>query len=197
VPGRPALDQGAVAFGVVVAADLAVVLLRPPFRLGGVFDECAHLATAVVARPSFGPRDADWTAGYYAGSVGIDADHVPVLIDPDRVDATAQRPPAHTVLTPLSLALLSRRATGPGRQRLAGAAAGAAVHLARDIATGPGVGLLSPLVKRRLRLPYALYLVTLFALLRRRKGATLSAAYSRSRPSAAPRHISGASGRGP
>ncbi len=97
------------------------------------------------------------------GSVAIDFDHLLQLLDPGRVGQDTPRPAAHTLVTPLTLAVLGRRRAEPAASLLEGAAGGTAVHLARDLVTGSGVALLAPLVRRRVRLPYAVYAVMLAA----------------------------------
>jgi inner membrane protein len=89
----------------------------------------------------------------------IDLDHVPfylwgaLLADPNG------RPVTHSLATVVVLLALSavRRLRVPAL----GLALGVLLHLARDLATGPGVPLLWPLVDRSVLLPYAGYAVAL------------------------------------
>jgi inner membrane protein len=155
--------------GVVALADHVILRRRPRWIVIGMFDEPAHLATALLLSEKRTPA-------YLAGSLLPDLDHVPLalrLVHPDPGDP---RPLTHNVLTVVPVALKSREA-----------AAGMLAHFVRDLGVGTGVPLLWPLTSRRLRVPYAAYAVLV-----------LAAAYSRSRPSrAAPAHTPGASGRGP
>jgi hypothetical protein len=150
-------------------ADYVIHRRRPPWIVQGLFDEPAHMATAMLLRPT-------WPPAYLAGSLLPDLDHVPLalrLVHPDPGDP---RPLTHCLLTVAPVAAGSREA-----------AKGMLAHFARDLAVGTGVPLLWPLTRKRVRLPYAAYAVLV-----------LATAYSRSRPSrAAPAHTPGASGRGP
>jgi inner membrane protein len=153
----------AIAVGAVFACDLILNRRRLSFRLGGLVDECAHVAVAAAALPPGPARDPDWTAGYLAATVTIDLDHLPQLVRPEKGVRARSRPPAHTLLTPAALVALSRLTTGPTRAALRGAATGVAVHLGRDLGTGPGVALLSPLHRHVFRLPYSALLAVLGA----------------------------------
>jgi inner membrane protein len=146
----------AAAVAAVAACDLVLHRKRLSFRAGGVVDECAHLAVAAAAFPTGPARDPDWTAGYLAATVTIDLDHLPLLLRPRKATRARSRPVAHTLLTPVALVALARMRGGPTRSALEGAAAGVLVHLGRDLGTGPGVALLSPLDRHVFKLPYAL-----------------------------------------
>jgi hypothetical protein len=153
----------------VAVADYVIQRRKPPWIVAGMFDEPAHLATAVLLKERPSPA-------YLAGALLPDLDHVPLalrLVHPDPGDP---RPVTHCLLTVAPVAVLSRQA-----------ATGMLAHFVRDLGVGTGVPLLWPLTRTPVRIPYATYAVLV-----------LAAAYSRSRPSrAAPAHIPGASGRGP
>jgi hypothetical protein len=157
------------ALATIAVADYVIHRRRPRWIVAGMFDEPAHVATALLLRrkPS---------AAYLAGSLLPDLDHIPLalrLVHPDPGDP---RPVTHCLLTIVPVAMTSREA-----------AIGMLAHFARDLGVGTGVPLLWPLSGRPIRVPYAAYAVLV-----------LASAYSRSRPSrAAPAHIPGASGRGP
>ncbi|MGE5635960.1 MAG: hypothetical protein ACM3UV_03310 [Nocardioidaceae bacterium] len=150
------------ALAVVLAADAALAL-DPPWPLGGLLDEPAHAATAALALMCLPPRPRGWRAGYAVASLGVDADHLPLMRRRAEITSATPRPPAHTLAVP---ALLGAAALLPSRAGalLRGAAAGALIHLARDLATGPGVALLAPIDRRQLRLPYGVYAAALAAL---------------------------------
>jgi hypothetical protein len=153
----------------IAVADYVIHRRRPRWIVAGMFDEPAHVSTALLLRRR--P-----TAAYLAGSLLPDFDHVPLALRPVHPEMSDPRPVTHCLLTVAPVALVSREA-----------AKGMLAHFVRDLGVGTGVPLLWPLSGRRLRVPYAAYAVLVFA-----------SAYSRSRPSrAAPAHIPGASGRGP
>jgi LexA-binding, inner membrane-associated putative hydrolase len=157
------------ALATIAVADYVIQRRKPPWIVAGMFDEPAHVATALLLRrkPS---------AAYIAGSLLPDLDHIPLALRLVHPDPSDPRPVTHCLLTVAPVAALNR-----------GAAMGMLAHFVRDLGVGTGVPLLWPLSRRPLRVPYAAYAVLV-----------LASAYSRSRPSrAAPAHIPGASGRGP
>ncbi len=153
----------------IAVADYVIHRRTPRWLVAGMFDEPAHVATALLLRRK--PN-----AAYLAGSLLPDFDHIPLalrLVHPEPGDP---RPVTHCLVTVAPVALVSREA-----------AKGMLAHFVRDLGVGTGAPLLWPLTSRSVRVPYAAYAVLVFA-----------TAYSRSRPSrAAPAHIPGASGRGP
>jgi inner membrane protein len=154
---------------VVAVADYVIHRRKPSWLVVGMFDEPAHLATAVLLR-----RRLDAT--YLAGALLPDLDHVPLALRAVHPDPGDPRPLTHCLLSVVPVAAKDREV-----------AKGMLAHFVRDLGVGTGVPLLWPLTRRSVRLPYAAYAVLI-----------LAAAYSRSRPSrAAPAHIPGASGRGP
>ncbi len=141
----------------VLVLDAVTALTDPPLSLLGLLDEPAHLATAGLALLAAGvvDRRALWVL---AGSVGIDADHVPLYLGVPHVEAAGGRPFTHCLLTVVVLLLAGLR--WPVLRLLA---AGVGLHLVRDVATGPGVPLLWPHDVAVL-LPYALYAAALVVL---------------------------------
>ena len=153
----------------IALADYVIHRRRPRWIVAGMFDEPAHVATALLLRgkPS---------AAYLAGSLLPDLDHIPLALRLVHPDPDDPRPVTHCLLTVAPVALTSPEA-----------AKGMLAHFVRDLGVGTGVPLLWPFSGRPVRVPYAAYAVLV-----------LATAYSRSRPSrAAPAHIPGASGRGP
>ena len=127
-------------------------------------DWSAHLAATTLALRVLPPAHADRLAApALAASVAIDADHLPIAAAMLRGEDELPRPRPHTFLTPALLALAGAR----------GAAFGVAVHLARDLFNGPGVAVVWPLRPRIVRLPVAVEVLAL--------GALVSAAWRRSR----------------
>lgn len=84
---------------------------------------------------------------FLAGSVLIDADHLPLALADEHPTPDDPRPTTHTLLVPAALAALGQRAL----------AAGVCAHFARDVALGPGAPLLWPLSRSHLHVPYAAY----------------------------------------
>ncbi|MCW2608359.1 MAG: rane-bound metal-dependent hydrolase [Frankiales bacterium] len=141
----------------VLLLDLVVALVDPPLWLLGLLDEPAHLATAGLVLLAAGVVDSRALL-VLAGSVGIDADHVPLYLGVPHVEAAGGRPLTHSLLTLAVLLLLGLR--WPALRWLA---AGVALHLLRDVATGPGLPLLWP-ADVVVLLPYALYAAVLAGL---------------------------------
>jgi inner membrane protein len=131
-----------------------------PVAVIGALDEPAHLATAALALLAVaGPvrlrRYRLGTATALVCSVAIDLDHLPLYAGvPYWSDGG--RPYTHSLAT--VVALLSVSVVGRRWRRLwQGAGIGVLLHLARDVATGPGVLLLWPLTRQPVLLPYAAY----------------------------------------
>lgn len=149
------------ALTTVAAVDLVLRLRPPRWILSGALDHPAHLATAALGVLNLPPRSGRWTAGLLAGSLLPDLDHVPLALADRHPSAADPRPATHSIAV-VALPLALARATGS--EALAGVAAGAAAHFARDIATGPGIPLLHPVRRAHLRVPYAVYALALAAL---------------------------------
>ncbi len=150
-PGGPSSFRGrALAIGcvaTVAVADYVIHRRTPRWLAIGVFDEPAHLATAVLVLLNVPPQSRRDAVAFLAGSLLIDADHVPLALAEQHPTENDPRPPTHTLLVPALLAAARQRAL----------AAGICAHYARDLVSGPGVPLLWPLSERGLRLPYPLY----------------------------------------
>lgn len=127
----------------------------------GLLDEPAHLATAALLLASVGAlRRTRPGAITLVASVALDLDHLPLYLGAPM--GAHGRPPTHSLLTVAALAtagLLARRR----RTDLLAAAAGVALHLVRDLATGPGVPLLWPTTARAIEVPYPPYAAVLVA----------------------------------
>ncbi len=155
--GRAALPF--VALAVVAVLDLVAESRRWPLPVVGLLDEPAHLITAglvLVALPA-GTRPL-WSWAL-VGAVAIDVDHVPLYLYGDAVAGDGGRPVTHSMATVLLL-LAAAAAVRRYRCALAGLACGVALHLVRDLATGPGVPLLWPLPGAA-QVPYPLYAAAL------------------------------------
>jgi inner membrane protein len=161
--GRAAVPVLLVAL--VLACDALLPAAGPNLVLTAALDEPAHLATAaLVLLAVLGPRRLRWPAAVaLAAAVLIDLDHIPLYLGL-RSFAPFGRPVTHSLLTPLVLAALAVALPGRPRRVLAAAAAGVCLHLVRDVATGPGVGLLWPVDARNVLLPYPWYAAAVGAL---------------------------------
>jgi hypothetical protein len=159
---RRALAIGCVA--TIAVADYVILRRRPRWIIIGLFDEPAHLATAVLILLNLRepPRGTD-AAAFLVASVAIDVDHLPQALRPLHPQAGDPRPPTHNLLVPAALALAGQR----------WAALGVLAHFTRDVSNASGI----PILKRERRLPYAIYAASIAALGLRaaRQRATLTA----------------------
>ena len=141
----------------------------------GVLDEPAHLATAALALGAVVGwpllcRYRSFTVAALIASMAIDIDHIPLYAGVRHISAFhGGRPFTHSLATVVVLLLLAgllRRA----RPVLSGAGIGVALHLFRDLATGPGVSLFWPLSWSDEGFPHSVYIGILCVLA---AGATL------------------------
>jgi inner membrane protein len=124
-----------------------------------VVDWPAHLTTCLLllmglAAASRSPRPAVFAAAALVATIAIDVDHIPNYLGWHWLTAGEPRPYPHSLLVVVVLALAGGLCRAPARDALLGAAFGVGAHLARDLATGPGVALLWPLSSAAVRLPY-------------------------------------------
>lgn len=158
------------ALALALLCDLVLRTVELPYLVQAVFDEPAHVATAVVALLALLPavdvrRRATFVAAAVAASVLIDVDHVPLTIFHTRAfTAGTERPYSHSLLTVVLLLLLAALARGRARSAVLGVAFGVTVHLLRDTATGPGIPALWPFWDASARVPYPAYAVVLVTL---------------------------------
>lgn len=138
----------------VVVADKVISRRRLPWLLIGVFDHPAHLATAGLVLLNLGPRSHRWTAGFMAGALLPDLDHVPLALSRVHPTMDDPRPVTHCLLAVAPVAALAEITKD---ERLRGAAAGMLAHFARDVGVGTGVPLLWPATRISWRVPYAVY----------------------------------------
>ena len=124
----------------IAVADYVIQRRDPPWLVVGLFDEPAHIATAVLLRRR--PSRA-----YLAGALLPDLDHLPLLFGtPSPGDP---RPKTHSVYSLIAAVFVSREL-----------AAGMLAHYARDLALEPGLPLLGG---RHFRVPYGAYAVLVLA----------------------------------
>ncbi len=137
----------------------------------GLIDEPAHLATcaiALFAALALGGRALPprFVAAALISSVAIDLDHLPGYLGSHLLTGSMPRPYTHSLLLVAVLVGVGASVRRPGlRQIWLGLAFGVAAHLLRDLATGPGVAFLWPLVVAPIKIPYVLYAGTLLAAL--------------------------------
>ena len=164
-----------VAVAFVLADDLLLSSREWSVPMLGLLDEPAHLTTAALLLASVGAlRRTRPVLVALAASVAIDVDHLPLYAGAPM--GAAGRPPTHSLLTVATLAgvaLLWKRR----RADLLASAAGVALHLVRDMATGPGVPLFWPVSRQAVLAPYPVYAAALVA------AAAIAAARVEVRPS--------------
>jgi inner membrane protein len=148
---------------VVLGLDVAHRALPAGALMTGILDEPAHLATAALAllactTPMTRRRHRSLLLITLVSSMAIDVDHVPMYLG--LAEAGGGRPPSHSLAT---VALLTAAAPALVEMRplLLGAALGVALHLLRDLATGPGLHLWWPVSSTEVRAPYWSYAVVL------------------------------------
>ena len=144
---------GALGLAVVLVVDGLLLPLHPRRLITGVVDEAAHLGTGLAVLAAWPRADADFARGLAAGSVLIDADHLPELWRSRRLRPRGLRPYPHSLTT--AAFFLWR---GRNSRTALGAGVGLLGHLTRDLGTGiSGVALMWPLSKRSYSVPYAVY----------------------------------------
>ncbi|MGY1779762.1 metal-dependent hydrolase [Geodermatophilus sp. SYSU D01036] len=142
------------AVACILTLDL-VASARPwPIPVIGLLDEPAHLLTAWLGLAAVGAtRIVPWAL---VAAVAIDADHVPLYLWGAFTAAPGGRPVTHSLATVLVSTVVAL-AVPRWRAAAAGVAAGVLLHLARDVATGPGIPALWPFDDRSVLLPYEVH----------------------------------------
>ena len=154
--------------GTALGCDAVLPSVGADRVLIAALDEPTHLATAalVLTAALDGSRSlvpARWIAVALAASVLIDLDHVPLYLGATGF-APEGRPLTHSLATAVALMAITALLRGRARTVAAATALGVGLHLARDLATGPGVSLCWPLSTRSLVLPYPWYAAVVVAL---------------------------------
>ena len=151
----------AAALAIVAGADWVIHYRSPRWILIALFDHPAHLATSALVALNLPSRSPRWHAGFMAGSLLPDVDHVPLALAKEHPTPGTRRPATHCLVAIAPLFALAR----VSRSDLAdGAAWGTVAHFARDVSIPPGAPLLRPLNKDDLLIPYAVYAAALTAL---------------------------------
>jgi inner membrane protein len=144
--------------------DLAQAARHWSVPVVAVLDEPAHLATAALLLAALLPGRARALVPWaLAGAVLIDLDHIPLYLWDLLTSDGSGRPVTHSLLTVLVLVCAGLLARTRTRTALLGLALGVALHLVRDLGTGPGVPLLWPLDGRSVLVPYAAYFAAVAA----------------------------------
>lgn len=156
----------AVAIAWILVLHPVLAALNAPTVVVGVLDWSAHLATAVLLLVNLPlPLPARMLVAALLTSVVIDVDHIPHYLGQTWLTDGTPRPYPHSlfpVAVALAVAALLRR---PAHRSIAvGVALGLIAHLARDIATGPGIPLLWPVTDAAFRIPFWLETAALAAL---------------------------------
>lgn len=147
------------ALATVVVLDLALAARSWSVPVEAVLDEPAHLLTAWLLLAAMGVRSRQVLVWALAGAVLIDLDHLPLYAG-FAVTAGDGRPVSHSLATVLVL-LVAAGAWRSQRTRLAALALGVGLHVTRDLASGPGVPLLWPVLGNSGPVPYVVYLTVL------------------------------------
>ena len=156
------------AVALIGLLDLVLQARRWPVPVSAVLDEAAHLATAALLVAAVFPlrprgavrRAVPWVM---AGSVLLDLDHIPLYLWGVLTSDGYGRPVTHSLLAVLALVCAGIPARGRLRTALLGLSVGIALHLVRDLGTGPGVPLWWPLVTHSVTVPGAAYFATVLA----------------------------------
>jgi inner membrane protein len=128
-----------------------------PWLAGGVADEPAHLATAVLVYANLPAASPEWTAAYATGAVAPDVDHLPLIPTRHRIRSDEPRPALHTLFTPAAVGAAANLTRARAREALLGLAAGICVHFLRDLWTGTGLSPLQPVSRRNVKGPARIY----------------------------------------
>ncbi len=133
---------------VLVVVVEGILALEPPTLVLGAADWTGHLATTAILLAAI-PRHLPpaLVAGAFL-AILIDLDHLPDLLGGEGITHKTPRPVSHSLATVLAFGGIAAavRAGAPRYGDLAlGVVIGVAMHLLRDVFTGPGLALFWPL----------------------------------------------------
>ncbi|MGY1709473.1 metal-dependent hydrolase [Geodermatophilus sp. SYSU D00758] len=146
------------ALAAICLLDAALAARRWSVPAEAVIDWSAHLLTAGLLLAAAGFSRGRLVTWALVGAVVVDLDHVPLYLGAEvTAGGGGGRPVTHSVVAVLLLAAVAAlwRAR---RTVVAGLALGVALHIARDVAIGPGVPLFWPLVDDSFRVAWTTYL---------------------------------------
>jgi membrane-bound metal-dependent hydrolase YbcI (DUF457 family) len=157
---RPSLRGLVLIAALLLIGDQALRFAKDGSLLAALPDETAHLMTGALLLAALPQaRERAFTVGVLAGSVLIDADHLPGRLGIDAFTQGTDRPYSHSLLT-LALLLILALVWRARRPMSLGLFVGVAAHFARDLTeSSAGVPLLWPWSYHSYRLPHASYLV--------------------------------------
>ncbi|HEV2752502.1 MAG TPA: metal-dependent hydrolase [Solirubrobacteraceae bacterium] len=151
--------------GVIVVVQ-GLLALEPPTLILGLVDWTGHFATiAILLAASSRRLPTALIAGTFAATL-IDLDHIPDLFGEEGISDVTPRPVSHSMVTVLVAGAIAAavRARAPRYGAFAvGIALGVAMHLLRDVFTGPGVSLFWPLSAEPVNGAFLVYLVAMIA----------------------------------
>lgn len=153
------------SLGFIFAADYYFEIASPSLIVVAALDETAHIATALIFLVGFWRVVNLWlAAGWLAGAVLIDLDHLPAVAAWGLAIIEAERPATHSLATILIVAGVAAVLPRHGRSSAVvfGASLGLATHLLRDLATG-GVPLLWPVDGEAIEISYWGYAIAIIA----------------------------------
>lgn len=143
-----------------------LLALEPPTLILGLVDWTGHFATiAILLAASPRRLPAALIAGTFAATL-IDLDHIPDLFSDEGISDVTPRPFSHSLVTVLVFGAIAAvvRARAPRYGNLAvGLTLGVAMHLLRDVFTGPGVSLFWPVSAEPVNGAFLVYLVAMIA----------------------------------
>jgi LexA-binding, inner membrane-associated putative hydrolase len=157
-----------VCLAVIAGADLLIWRWRAPYAIEALLDGPAHAATGLLGLMALGVGfGAPLVLAVLAGSLLIDADHLPHVFGSDILEHGVPRPYTHSLGTIVILLVVAVLVRDRGRRRLILIATLAlALHFFRDMAEpgGPGVSLLWPLSDHAVKVAYGWYAALLLML---------------------------------
>jgi len=128
----------------------------------GLLDEPAHVLTAVLLLAALLPLSATAVVPWaLAGAVLIDLDHIPLYFWGALASDGSGRPVTHSAATVVVLACAGAASRRGLRRALLGLSLGVALHLVRDLGTGPGIPLWWPIGQHSVLIPYQVYVATM------------------------------------
>ncbi len=149
------------AVGVIQLVDMTVHRRHSRFLIRAMTDETSHMCTALALSRMLGwPCRTPELLAMLAGSVAIDADHVPMYLGVRGLTPEKGRPYSHCWLALVAAGGAALLAPPKRRELVGSFALGLATHFFRDAATG-GLPVAWPFSSRSPELPYGVYAVAL------------------------------------
>jgi inner membrane protein len=167
-------DIGLRSAGTVVSLSCLVPILAidyffehtsPNLLTLAILDHLAHVLTALIVMIAISRYFDHWYGvGILIGTVVIDVDHIPLLLETTDFTSVEGRPATHsavTLLVLLAIVIVTRkRRLSLLSSVIAGIVIGVAAHFFRDMATG-GIPLFWPISDSSIEVRYAGYIAAL------------------------------------